>query len=236
MEFDKSKVYTALNAEEVKVGSKVLASDNLASLRSYVEKDYSPHTIKEIKDDNWIKRFLTEERPDDEYALVYLISEPEEENWIVYLNRRNTDGNITSNYYLTACRSDLWERVQKDYGAKVMLYSGTEKECEDWYIPRRHLADIIAQWEDGKEIQMYIENGYVSNRKGWVDVANPSFSPDSEYRVKPELLKWTDLKIGDVLKNKNTNETRMVTGITSQADSVCLADCYTNDLSEWEKV
>lgn len=232
MEFNKSKVYTALNAEEVRDGSKVVFADSLKDLKEYV-KDECFDTLESVRGEDQSERFVR--KGGIAFALCYLVDEPQID-WIVYLNRRNTDGNITSNYYLTACRSDRWEQVQKNYGAKVMLYSGTKEECEDWYIPRRHLADIIAQWEDGKEIQMYIENGYVDNRNGWVDVANPSFSPDSEYRVKPESLKWTDLKVGDVLKNKNSNETRMVTGITPQADSVCLADCYTNDLSEWEKV
>ena len=226
MEFDISKVYTALNAEEVKAGSKVVLANTLKKLKEDV-KDERFDTLESVIGEDQSERFVRE--GGISFALCYLVDKPQLD-WVVYLNRRNTDGNITSNYYLTACRSDRWEQVQKDYGAKVMLYSGTEEECEDWYIPRRHLADIIAQWEDGKEIQMYIKNGY------WVDVANPSFSPDTEYRVKPESLKWTDLNIGDVLKNKNTNETRMVTGIMPQSDSVCLADCYTNDLSEWEKI
>lgn len=234
MEFDLSRVYTALDADELEVGSRCIFANNLDSLKCKVEEGTDIKPIVQILNDAYERRFKTD--VDSEYPFAYLISEPdesepEEKNWIVYLNRMHPEY-----IYLTACRSDLWEQVQKDYGAKGMLYSGTEKECEDWYTPRRHLADIIAQWEDGKEIQMYIENGYVSNRKGWVDVANPSFSPDSEYRVKPESLKWTDLKVGDVLKNKNTNETRMVTGIMPQSNSVCLANYYINDLDEWEKV
>ena len=233
MEFDINKVYTALNAEEVRDGSKVALADTLKDLKEDV-RDECFDTLESVRDEDQSERFVR--KGGIAFALCYLVDEPQID-WIVYLNRRNTgDCNTTSNYYLTACRSDRWEQVQRDYGAKGMLYKGTEEECEDWYIPRRHLADIIAQWEDGKEIQMYIENGYVSNRKGWVDVSNPSFSPDSEYRVKPESLKWTDLKIGDVLKNKNSNETIMVTGIMPQAGAVCLASHYSNDLDSWEKV
>lgn len=36
MEFDKSKVYTALNADELKVGSKIIFADDLSSLQSRV--------------------------------------------------------------------------------------------------------------------------------------------------------------------------------------------------------
>ena len=38
MTFDKSRVYTALNAEELKEGSKIIGADNLADLRNQVER------------------------------------------------------------------------------------------------------------------------------------------------------------------------------------------------------
>lgn len=37
MKFDKSKLYTAVNADELKVGSKVFVADNLEELRTEVE-------------------------------------------------------------------------------------------------------------------------------------------------------------------------------------------------------
>ena len=37
MEFDKNKVYTALNADELKVGSKVIVANYLESLKAQVE-------------------------------------------------------------------------------------------------------------------------------------------------------------------------------------------------------
>ena len=37
MEFDKSKIYTVLNADELKLGSKVYVADSLEALQSYVE-------------------------------------------------------------------------------------------------------------------------------------------------------------------------------------------------------
>jgi len=33
MEFDKSKVYTTLNADELKIGSKVIVADDLGTLK-----------------------------------------------------------------------------------------------------------------------------------------------------------------------------------------------------------
>ena len=39
MEFDKSRVYTALNADELKVGSEVFLADNIGFLKKLVKDD-----------------------------------------------------------------------------------------------------------------------------------------------------------------------------------------------------
>lgn len=80
MEFDKSKVYTALNADELKVGSEVICASCLANLKEYVA-DYFNEGIKNtciitsILDDTYGNRF---EIGENHSPLVYLISEPEE--------------------------------------------------------------------------------------------------------------------------------------------------------------
>ena len=39
MEFDKSRVYTALNADELKIGSKVILGNTLSELKEAVETE-----------------------------------------------------------------------------------------------------------------------------------------------------------------------------------------------------
>lgn len=76
MEFDKSRVYTALNADELKVDSKVIVADDLSSLKTRViEKDWV-FTLKKIWGTSSKDRFevLTGGR----FNLCYLVSEPEE--------------------------------------------------------------------------------------------------------------------------------------------------------------
>lgn len=75
MEFDKSRVYTALNADELKVGSKVVVADNIADLKEKVK----------INDIRTLSAVLTETEQyrfkDDRLVksgLAYLVSEPEE--------------------------------------------------------------------------------------------------------------------------------------------------------------
>lgn len=76
MEFDKSRVFTALNANELKIGSKVYVADAISSIREMVENDSDKiDTIECIETEDEEARFF------DGYThwdLAYLISEPEE--------------------------------------------------------------------------------------------------------------------------------------------------------------
>lgn len=61
---------------------------------------------------------------------------------------------------------------------------------------------------------------------------------DVEYRIKPVVLQWTDLKIGDVIRRGW--HTRMVTGIDAfnTTDHIHTGDMWIDDeeLESWEKV
>ena len=75
MEFDKNRVYTLLNADEVKVGSKAIVADNLLELKECVLKHRLPKIIKKVESEDSEHRFLC----DDSfyYALAYLIEKGE---------------------------------------------------------------------------------------------------------------------------------------------------------------
>ena len=232
MEFLKERVYSALNADELKPGSKVIVANYLESLIAQVEANSYPSYVVELSQIMGTSSMNRFKAGDKTFNLAYLVSLPEEKDWIAYVCRKNPD-----NYYLTACRSDAWEMIQKDCGAKTKLFEGTEVECKNWYISRRHFADVMAAWEDGKEVQIFQDGK-------WCDIDEPLWGIKNEYRIKPEPLKWTDLKIGDVVTNGT--ETYMVTGIDTSCEpdgegDVChiyMGDCwYTDeDLKDWEKV
>ena len=80
MEFDKSRVYTALNADELKIGSKVVVADNITSLKERVESgDF--RTLIAILTEHSQLRFSAVKSADDvavDYDLAYLVFEPEE--------------------------------------------------------------------------------------------------------------------------------------------------------------
>ena len=73
MEFDKSKVYTAVNADELPIGSKCIFADTLGALSAKVQseeyKDFIT-ILKRIYNDGFYNRFDT---GDDLFCFAYLI-------------------------------------------------------------------------------------------------------------------------------------------------------------------
>lgn len=81
MEFKKERVFTALNADELKVGSRVYVADDIESLRIRVYRELNIATVSDITDESNEHRIVV--RFDDggiEYAwaLAYYVAPPEE--------------------------------------------------------------------------------------------------------------------------------------------------------------
>lgn len=81
MEFDKSRVYTALNADELKVGSKVVVASNIGDLKDRVaiHDDKYVTEIVTIEDEQTPFRFTiddTDSYVGTHWSLAYLVSEP----------------------------------------------------------------------------------------------------------------------------------------------------------------
>lgn len=87
MKFDKSKVFTALNADELKVGSKGYFTDNIESLESVVQsEDYLAFgELEKIQKPNMSCRFRIKES-NTSFNLFYLVKEPQEEKFRPYSN------------------------------------------------------------------------------------------------------------------------------------------------------
>ena len=80
MEFDKSRVYTAVNADELKVGSKCIFADSLATLKACVETE-NPRIriLEEIEKENYTNRFIWNDSYNCYHMnLAYLIEPPVE--------------------------------------------------------------------------------------------------------------------------------------------------------------
>lgn len=130
MKFDKSKVYTALNADELKVGSKVIAANTLGDLKSRVERNGTLIQLDCINTEEYQYRFTCDDGID--YAFAYLVEEPKRLNWtdlkigdvlrspsmIEYLvigidRNKSKDTHIyASGIWLTDAQLKYWEKVE----------------------------------------------------------------------------------------------------------------------------
>lgn len=75
MEFDKSRCYSALNADELKAGDKVIVADILSLLKQDVERGEYIDTIRKVRDDSYSCRFETENN--SVWELAYLVERKE---------------------------------------------------------------------------------------------------------------------------------------------------------------
>lgn len=82
MEFDKSRVFTALNAEEVKVGSKGYGADSIEDLKDKVITGGELSELGEVRGEGSILRFI--DTLSRSYALFYLVKEPKEKPYRPY--------------------------------------------------------------------------------------------------------------------------------------------------------
>lgn len=86
MEFDRSRVYTALNADELKVGSVVCVAKNMHSLKHLVHTD-TFFKLVGISDEDFQDRFeaewtdLTGHPHNGSFTLAYLVESPTELKW-----------------------------------------------------------------------------------------------------------------------------------------------------------
>ena len=78
MEFYESRVYSAANADELKVGSRVIVADTLRELKDKVARDSVPDYLVKVRDDEMMDRFET---ADGYYCLAYLIEEAPALKW-----------------------------------------------------------------------------------------------------------------------------------------------------------
>lgn len=125
MDFDKSRVYTAVNADELKVGSKVILADTLEKLKVAVNGNYITNLVN-IRSSSHKERFEGEVC---DFSLCYLVSEPEEKKlkW--------TDlklGDVIRNKELPFIKH-LITGIDEDAGQVFFCDSWTKSnELEEW--------------------------------------------------------------------------------------------------------
>lgn len=95
MKFDVNKVFTALNADELKMGDKVILADDISTLKTLVDREENIVIIDHIGDEDVACRFSYFWKENDEeyaHALAYLVRRKEEKKFRPY---KDTDEMIT---------------------------------------------------------------------------------------------------------------------------------------------
>lgn len=81
MTFEDKFVFTALNAEELKIGSRVYVANEIGTLRDYVNGEVHIATVSNIRNDSYEHRIIVRFDSDlntSPWAFAYLVSPPEE--------------------------------------------------------------------------------------------------------------------------------------------------------------
>lgn len=144
MEFDKSRVYTALNADEVKVGSKGIFANTVYELQKFVaeEKTITGAHIKKlvsIMPDDFQARFNGSSMSlPIVYSLFYLVEESEEEKYRPYKDteemikdflERYNSYNGNSNMGNPMYNPLIWIKRTGSQYAELIVAIGDKKVC-----------------------------------------------------------------------------------------------------------
>ena len=76
MEFNKSRVYTAVNAEDLPIGSRCIFANNVFTLKDHVRNNYPAEILISVCSETITERFNSDS--DEFYSLAYLIEPPAE--------------------------------------------------------------------------------------------------------------------------------------------------------------
>ena len=148
MEFDKSRVFSAVNADELKIGSKCVFADDLRELRRLVSIEDTSQVLIAIKGESYKYRFEQAKADcmgDTLFALAYLIEPPAERKYQPFGSIKEAMAEIKAHgwwvgykcfsFLVTAydkarpdhavCFSDNWYSLQDLYKSFVFADDGS---------------------------------------------------------------------------------------------------------------
>ena len=156
MEFDKSRVYTALNADELEVGSMVIVADSLQGLKDRLSKfafdeNYAIR-IGSILPETAIHRFKTS--VGNEYPLAYFISPPKKPEYKPFSSSETA--------YKTITAHGGWVKRGRTYyfvtGLDIGCGDGNEIQLHGCWYPARFVCENCTFADDGTPVGEKVEN------------------------------------------------------------------------------
>jgi hypothetical protein len=158
MEFDKSRCYSAINADELRAGDKVITARCMADLKTWVEADAEPNVIELIQDETNTNRFTCKcfgSNKTYDTSLAYLVerAEPKTEHDCQSCKYKNCG----FKYLNTKNECDKYEQKAEkhaDYNhceeARKAYACAMTNACPNkHYRPFNDSNELIKVWMDG---------------------------------------------------------------------------------------
>lgn len=98
MKFDESNVYTAVNADKVRIGSKGYFADSISELKRKINESDVLFTLTKINGEEATARFVI--APTLSYPLFYLVEKPKEKSYRPYKDTAEIPGGALLNIVL----------------------------------------------------------------------------------------------------------------------------------------
>lgn len=136
MEFLRERVYTALNADELKQGDKVITARCMADLKTWVEADAEPNIIELIQDETNTDRFTCKCHGSNktyDSPLAYLVERAE--------NCTNCENKDECPDYLAYFKNDGVRCRCEEYKPKTELFGKTEQMKH--YRPFKSAKELV---------------------------------------------------------------------------------------------
>lgn len=158
MIFDKSKVYTALNAEELLRGDKVYASDTIRGLIEKVRRNETPTRIIRIENDAWEQRFRCDLY---DYSLVYLVERAPAKSYVPWTNKTCP---LECGDIITKC-----EKTGREYKYAIL-------EIETMSIDDKNngYCDLVYFGANALSYELLLSGGYTFNGKPCGEEVTPN--------------------------------------------------------------
>ena len=161
MKFDKSRVYSALNADELHAGDTVILADNIAALRRCVEGDKRSEKLREIVSEDWPGRFFSYD--DCHYYWAYLVERAPEVKYVPW-DRTN-------------CPLKCGDIINKcEENGRVYKYSIIEIEQMSIDDENNGYCDLVYFGANALSYEMLLSGGYTFNGKP----CGQEVTPDAE--------------------------------------------------------
>lgn len=115
--------------------------------------------------------------------------------------------------YAVVIKEDKLSYVHtKNITCQHVFFRGSQDACHNYIVSHAKFTECMIAYLDNKKLQF--RSAII---RDWQDIDNPTWDIIYEYRIKPGLT-WTDLKLGDAVRQFNGSITSMITAFDMAED------------------